>query len=70
MEGGKRALIRIVRRAEGGGAVDALGRAMGRGAYVHADPACIESARKKRSLDRALRTTIQLELWSELAPPH
>jgi predicted RNA-binding protein YlxR (DUF448 family) len=70
VEGDKRALIRIVRRAEGGGAVDVSGRAMGRGAYVHADTACIESARKKRSLERALRTAIQPELWSELTPPH
>jgi predicted RNA-binding protein YlxR (DUF448 family) len=70
MEGEKRALIRIVCRAEGGGAVDVSGHAMGRGAYLHSDPACIESARKKRSLDRALRTTIQPELWSELTSPH
>jgi len=65
-EAGQRGLIRIVRRAEGGGAVDATGRAMGRGAYLHADPACVETARKRRALDRALRTAIQPELWSEL----
>ena len=65
---GKQALIRIVRRAEGGAAVDVTGRAAGRGAYLHQVPACVESARKKRSLDRALRTTIQPELWSELTP--
>ncbi len=64
--GGKQALIRLVRRAEGGAAVDVTGRASGRGAYLHQVPACVESARKKRSLDRALRTTIQPELWSEL----
>lgn len=65
-EAGKRSLIRIVRRAEGGGAVDPTGHAAGRGAYLHADPACVESARKRRALDRALSTTIQPELWSEL----
>lgn len=65
-EAGKAGLIRIVRRAEGGGAIDRTGRATGRGAYVHNDPACVDLARKKRSLDRALRTTIQAELWSEL----
>ena len=65
-EAGKAGLIRIVRRAEGGGAIDQTGRATGRGAYVHDGPACLESARKKRSLDRALHTSIQPELWSEL----
>ena len=65
-ETSKRGLIRIVRRAEGGGAIDRTGRAAGRGAYVHDDPGCVELARKKRSLDRALHTTIQPELWSEL----
>ena len=65
-EAGKAGLIRIVRRAEGGGAIDRTGRAAGRGAYVHDDPGCVELARKKRSLDRALHTSIQPELWSEL----
>jgi len=63
---GKQGLIRVVRRSEGGGAVDVTGLATGRGAYLHPVAACVESARKKRSLDRALRTTIQPELWSAL----
>ena len=66
-EAGKRGLIRVVRRPEGGAVVDRTGRAAGRGAYLHADATCMETARKRRSLDRALRTTIQPELWSELA---
>lgn len=65
---GKHELIRVVRRPEGGAAVDVTGRADGRGAYLHRIAACVESARKKRALDRALRTTVQPELWSELTP--
>jgi uncharacterized protein len=65
-EAGKAGLIRVVRRAEGGAAIDATGSAAGRGAYVHPDPTCVVLARKRKSLDRALRTTIQPELWSEL----
>ena len=65
-EAGKQTLIRIVRRAEGGAVIDRTGRATGRGAYVHDDPGCLELARKKRSLERALHTAIQAELWSEL----
>jgi predicted RNA-binding protein YlxR (DUF448 family) len=65
-EAGKQTLIRIVRRADGGAAIDRTGRAAGRGAYVHDDPGCVELARKRRGLDRALHTAIQPELWSEL----
>jgi predicted RNA-binding protein YlxR (DUF448 family) len=64
--GGKHELIRLVRRSGGGAAVDVTGRAVGRGAYLHRAAVCMELARKKRSLDRALRTTVQPELWSEL----
>ena len=67
-EAGKAGLIRVVRRVEGGGSIDRTGHAAGRGAYLHQDPECIELARKRRSLDRALRTSIQSELWSELLP--
>ncbi|MHB8587587.1 MAG: YlxR family protein [Candidatus Dormibacteraceae bacterium] len=65
-EAGKAGLIRLVRRAEGGAMVDPTGRGTGRGAYLHDDPACVELARKRRSLDRALRTAIQPDLWPEL----
>ena len=65
-EAGKAGLIRVVRTAQGGAAIDPTGSAAGRGAYVHADATCVDLARKRRSLDRALRTTIQPELWSEL----
>lgn len=66
-EAGKRSLIRLVRRPEGGAKVDPTGHASGRGAYLHADPGCVELARKRRALGRALSTTIQADLWSELA---
>ncbi len=69
-EAGKRGLIRLTRRAGGGADVDTTGGAEGRGAYLHDDPACIENARKRHALDRALRTTIQPELWSELGRKH
>ena len=65
-EAGKAGLIRVVRRPEGGAAIDRTGSAAGRGAYVHPDAACVGLARKRRALDRALRTQIQPELWTEL----
>jgi predicted RNA-binding protein YlxR (DUF448 family) len=65
-EAGKQELIRIVRRAGGGATIDRSGREAGRGAYVHRDAACIETAQKRRALERALHVTIQPDLWSEL----
>ncbi len=51
--GGKRTLIRIVRGPEGV-EVDPSGKAQGRGAYVHGDPACWQAA-MEGSLARALK---------------
>jgi predicted RNA-binding protein YlxR (DUF448 family) len=65
-EAGKGSLVRVVRRADGAAAVDATGRAQGRGAYLHRDRSCIEIARNKKALDRALKATISAEVWAEL----
>ena len=51
----KRSLIRIVRSPDGV-YVDATGKISGRGAYLHADPACWEVG-MKRSLEKALKTS-------------
>jgi uncharacterized protein len=66
-EAGKRTLMRVVRDAGGGAALDPTGRAPGRGAYLHRDPSCLEAARKKKALERALKATVGAELWAELA---
>jgi uncharacterized protein len=66
MEAGKRVMVRIVRLAEGGAAVDQTGHASGRGAYLHRDAGCIEIARKRKALERALKTPIGAETWAEL----
>ena len=68
LEAGKGAMVRIVRRAEGGAAVDPTGSAAGRGAYVHREAECIEIARKRKALERALKTQVGAEIWAELAP--
>jgi uncharacterized protein len=65
-EAGKGTLVRVVRGDDGHAAVDATGRAHGRGAYLHRDPNCLEIARKKKALDRALKATVSAELWAEL----
>jgi predicted RNA-binding protein YlxR (DUF448 family) len=65
-EGDKRNLVRIVRIASGGAAVDRTGHADGRGAYLHANPACIEIARKRRAIERSLNTTVTPNVWDQL----
>ena len=65
-EAGKRSLVRVVRSADGAAALDVTGRAQGRGAYLHRDPSCIEIARKRKALDRALKATVSAEVWAEL----
>jgi predicted RNA-binding protein YlxR (DUF448 family) len=65
-EAGKGSLVRVVRSADGAAVVDVTGRAQGRGAYLHRDLTCIEIARKKKALDRALKATVSAEVWAEL----
>jgi uncharacterized protein len=64
---GKRGLIRLVRGPDGAAHPDLGGRAHGRGAYLHPDPACIETARRRRALERALKAEVPPTLWEELA---
>jgi predicted RNA-binding protein YlxR (DUF448 family) len=48
--------------------VDRQGRLAGRGAYLHASNECLETARKRRALERALGIQVPPELWVELRP--
>ena len=52
---GKRALIRIVRSADGRIAVDESGKANGRGAYLHPVRECWERALKGGTMSNALK---------------
>jgi predicted RNA-binding protein YlxR (DUF448 family) len=54
----KRALVRIVRGADGEVRPDPTGKAAGRGAYLHASRACWETGLKKKRLERSLNVTI------------
>jgi predicted RNA-binding protein YlxR (DUF448 family) len=53
----KRALQRIVRSPDGGVGYDPTGKAPGRGAYLCGQPACLETAIRRRSIQRALKVT-------------
>jgi len=66
-EAGKGELIRIVRRPDGSVGLDSSGREAGRGAYLHGSRECLEAARKRRALDRALGATVPADVWELLA---
>ena len=54
---GKRALVRLVRGAEGV-RVDPTGKANGRGAYLHNQRSCWERALRSDALEKALRVDL------------
>jgi predicted RNA-binding protein YlxR (DUF448 family) len=66
-EAGRRGLIRLVRGPDGVVRADRTGRAPGRGAYLHPDRACLERARRRHGLERALKGRVPDDLWAELA---
>lgn len=62
----KRELIRVVKQKDGSILADAAGKAAGRGAYLCADRACLQKARKGRRLERALSCQISDEVYEAL----
>jgi predicted RNA-binding protein YlxR (DUF448 family) len=63
---GKRALIRLVRVADGI-VLDETGKKAGRGAYVHPQARCWERALSGSMLQKALRTKISAENLKSLS---
>jgi predicted RNA-binding protein YlxR (DUF448 family) len=66
-ESKKADLVRIVRQPDGSVGLDRTGKKAGRGAYLHASADCMELARKRKSLDRALRTNVPAAVWAEVS---
>ena len=62
----KRDLIRVVRQTTGEVSLDFSGKLNGRGAYICPDPECLKRARKARSLERSLETSIPEEVYDRL----
>ncbi|HAA47645.1 MAG TPA: DUF448 domain-containing protein [Synergistaceae bacterium] len=65
-EEGKRELLRIVRTPEGDLRVDTGGKAPGRGAYLCKNLECLQAARKRDALSRALKVKVPREIYDEL----
>ncbi|MCL6637398.1 MAG: YlxR family protein [Alicyclobacillus sp.] len=63
----KRELVRVVLTPEGEVALDPTGKRNGRGAYLCARADCLKQARKRKSLERALKQAIPEGIYDELA---
>lgn len=62
----KKELLRIVRDKTGQVAVDEVGKANGRGAYIKKDLATLEKARKSKILERKLECVIDEAIYQKI----
>lgn len=62
----KKELIRVVLTPEGEIRLDLTGRQNGRGAYLCRKVECLRLARKRKSLERALKSAIPDSVYDEL----
>jgi predicted RNA-binding protein YlxR (DUF448 family) len=62
----KRDLIRVAGVPAGDAVVDPTGSMPGRGAYVHRDAGCIETAMRTRAFERALGTGLSTDAAARL----
>lgn len=62
----KKALLRIVKNADGVICFDRTGKVSGRGAYVCRSRECLEKAVRQRQLERALETKIDETVYQQL----
>lgn len=63
----KKELLRVVLTPEGTVELDLTGKQAGRGAYICKNAECFQLARKKKSLDRSLKTTVTDEVYERLS---
>jgi predicted RNA-binding protein YlxR (DUF448 family) len=65
-ESPKRGLIRVVRKPDGGFAIDPTGRAPGRGAYLCVNIECVKEARRRKALSRCLKVEVPPSFYDEI----
>ncbi len=63
----KNELLRIVRTPDGSVKIDVTGKANGHGTYLKKSLDAFALAKKKKSLDKALETTVPESLYDELS---
>ena len=62
----KQELVRILRLPEGTVILDTTGKKNGRGAYICNSTACLAKAKKRHSLDRAFKMSLQDDIYEQL----
>ena len=62
----KKEMLRVVRSPEGAIALDATGKANGRGAYMCSQPECFAKLKKRRGLERAFKCKVEIEVYEAL----
>lgn len=62
----KKELVRVVKPKEGDIALDTVGKAPGRGAYICRDAECLKKARKARRLEKAFSCAIAPEIYDRM----
>ena len=62
----KKLLLRVVRGQDKLASLDLSGKSPGRGAYICISDVCLQKARKRRALERALQTKMEDALWQQL----
>jgi predicted RNA-binding protein YlxR (DUF448 family) len=66
MEKTKADLLRIVRAPDGAVAINASGKAPGRGAYICASAECVRLAMKRNALAKTLKCPVDKEIYSAI----
>ena len=62
----KKELIRVVRTPEGEVLLDVTGKKSGRGAYICASMECLNTAMKRKGLERSLKVSIPTDVYESL----
>ncbi|RXZ76920.1 YlxR family protein [Paenibacillaceae bacterium] len=62
----KKELIRVVRAQTGEISIDLTGKKPGRGAYLCGKVSCFKLAKKTKALDRALKQSVNQEIYDQL----
>lgn len=62
----KRAMLRVVKNAEGKIFIDFSSKASGRGAYVCDNPDCIKKLRKQRILNKVFSSAVEEEIYAAI----
>ena len=66
MKKNKNELLRIVKNQDNVIKVDETGKQSGRGAYICYDMKCLEKAKKNKTIEKALETKIEDEIYEQI----